>query len=114
MNHTRFLKNAAAVGTAVAIAISAANVAVAAPLGSGQLALKEAAPVDVIDVGWRGRRNTAVALGVLGGLALGGALAYPRYYGGYYPAYAAPYPYAAQQCWVQTGPYRGQGYYTYC
>jgi hypothetical protein len=115
MNHTRFLKNAAAVGTAVAIAISAANVAVAAPLGSGQLALKEAAPADVIDVGWRGRRNTAVALGVLGGLALGGALASPYYYGGYYPAYAAaPYPYPAQRCWIQTGPYRGQGYWGYC
>jgi hypothetical protein len=114
MNHTRFLKNAAAIGTAAAIAISVANVAVAAPLGSGQLALKEAAPADVIDVGWRGRRNTAIALGVLGGLALGGALAHPHYYGpsyGYSPAY---YPYAPQKCWYQTGPYRGQGYYAYC
>jgi hypothetical protein len=112
MNHTRFLKNAAAVGTAAAIAISAANVAVAAPLGSGQLALKAAASTDVVDVSWRGRRNTAIGLGILGGLALGGALAYPHYGYGYapYPAYVAP----PQQCWVQTGPYRGQGYYAYC
>ena len=113
MNHTRFLKNAAAIGTAAAIAISAANVAVAAPLGSGQLALKDAASIDVVDVSWRGRRNTAIGLGILGGLALGGALAYPHYGYGYapYPAYVAPPP---QQCWVQTGPYRGQGYYAYC
>jgi hypothetical protein len=114
MNHIRLLKSAAAVGTAAAIAISAANVAVAAPIGSGQLALKEAASTDVIDVGWRGRRNTAIGLGILGGLALGGALAYPHYGYGYAPAYY-PYAYAPQQrCWIQTGPYRGQGYWGYC
>jgi hypothetical protein len=118
MNHTRILKKAAALGTAAAIAVSAAIPAVAAPIGTGQLALKEAAPADVVDVGWRGRRNTAIALGVLGGLALGGALAYPHYsYSyGYYPAYPA-YPYAYAQprkCWIQTGPYRGQGYLAYC
>jgi hypothetical protein len=112
MTQTRFFRSAAAVAMAAAIAISATNVAVAAPLGSGQLALKEATPGDVIDVGWRGRRNTAIALGVLGGLALGGALAYPYYGYGYgpYPAYA----YGPQKCWYQTGPYRGQGYWSYC
>jgi hypothetical protein len=110
MNNTRILKKAAAIGTAAAIAASTIVPAVAAPIGTGQLALREAAPADVIDVGWRGRRNTAIALGVLGGLALGGAFAYPHY--GYYP-----YPYAYAQprkCWIQTGPYRGQGYYAYC
>jgi hypothetical protein len=113
MNHTRFIKKAAALSTAAAIAVSAASVSVAAPIGSGQLALKEAVSTDVIDVSWKGRRNTAIALGVLGGLALGGALAYPHY--GYYPAY--PYAYVApppQKCWFQTGPYRGQGYWAYC
>lgn len=115
MNHTRFLKKAAALGTAAAIAVSAASVAIAAPIGSGQLALKEAVSSDVIDVSSRGRRNTAIALGALGLLALGGAYAHGPYYGpsyGYAPAY---YPYApAQKCWYQTGPYRGQGYYAYC
>lgn len=113
MNHTRFLKKAAALGTAAAIAVSAASVAIAAPIGSGQLALKEAVSTDVIDVSSRGRRNTGIALGVLGGLALGGALTH-GYYG--YPAY--PYAYASppppQRCWYQTGPYRGQGYWSYC
>jgi hypothetical protein len=112
MNHTRFTKKALAVGTAVAIAASASTVAVAAPIGSGQLAVKSSAPSDVTDVGWRGRRNTAIALGALGGLFLGSALAH-----GYYGYGYAPYPYAyapAQRCWIQTGPYRGQGYWGYC
>jgi hypothetical protein len=107
------LSKVAALSTAAAIAISAASVASAAPLGSGQLTLKEAAPGDVVDVHWRGRHWAGVGLGVLGGIALGSALAYgPRYYGyGYAPAY---YPYAPQRCWYQTGPYRGQGYWGYC
>jgi hypothetical protein len=112
MNHTRYLKKAAAIGTAAAIAVSATTVAIAAPIGSGQLALKNAAATDVMEVGWRGRRNTAIALGVLGGLALGGAFAHSHYHYGYYPyAYAAP---VQTRCWVQTGPYRGQGYWSYC
>jgi hypothetical protein len=105
-----------AVGTAAAIAVSASTFAVAAPIGvgSGQLALHNAMVSDVIEVGWRGRRNTAIGAAVLGGMFLGGALAH----GGYpYHAPRADY-YAAPphppQCWVQTGPYRGQGYYAYC
>jgi hypothetical protein len=113
MNHTRILKTAAAIGTAAAIAVLAAMPAVAAPIGTGQLAIKDAAPADVVDVSWRGRRNTALALGVLGGLALGGAFAYPYYYQPY--PYGYPYAYAQpRKCWIQTGPYRGQGYYAYC
>ena len=110
------LSKVAALSTAAAIALSAASVASAAPLGSGQLALKEAASSDVVDVRWRGRHWGwgGVGLGVLGGIALGSALAYgPRYYApayGYGPAYA----YGPQQCWYQTGPYRGQGYWGYC
>ena len=98
---------------AAAILASASTFAVAAPIGigSGQLALQNAATSDLIQVSRRGRRNTAIGLGVLGGLALGGAIAH----GGYYAA-PQPYYYAAppRQCWVQTGPYRGQGYYAYC
>ncbi|MCC6948275.1 MAG: hypothetical protein IT539_10960 [Bradyrhizobiaceae bacterium] len=94
--------------------MSASSVVVAAPLGSGQLALKNAAASDVVDVSWRGRRNTAVALGVLGGLALGGAIAHGHYYSPSPYYYAAPPPPPPQRCWVQTGPYRGQGYWAYC
>lgn len=102
-----------AVGTAAAIAVSASTFAVAAPIGSGQLAVKNAAASDVIQVSRRGRRNTAIALGILGGLALGGALAHGSpYYGPSY--YAAPPPPPPTRCWVQTGPYRGQGYWAYC
>jgi len=110
-NSKKFL----AIGAAVAILATASTASVAAPIGigSGQLALHSGEASDVVQVSWRGRRNTAVAVGVLGGLALGGAVAagaYPYYGGGYY--YAPPPP--RRQCWVQTGPYRGQGYYTYC
>ena len=103
-----------AIGTAAAIAVSASSYAIAAPIGSGQLAVKNAATSDVIDVSSRGRRNTAIGLGVLGGLMLGGALAHGAYAhpSPYY--YATPAPTPPQRCWVQTGPYRGQGYWAYC
>ena len=110
------LSKAAALTTAAAIAVSAVSVASAAPIGSGQLAVKEAASIDdVTNVHWRGRwRWGGVGLGVLGGIALGSALAYgPRYYGPAY-AYGPAYPYPSQRCWIQTGPYRGQGYWGYC
>jgi hypothetical protein len=110
-----------AIGTAAAILASASTASVAAPIGigSGQLSAHTGAVSDVTPVSWEGRRNTAIALGVLGGLAVGGAAAraysYPYYAGGYYgsPYYYAPPP-PRRQCWVQTGPYRGQGYYTWC
>lgn len=106
-------KNVIAIGTAAAILASASTFAVAAPIGvgSGSLVLQNTETSDVINVSRRGRRNTAVGLGVLGGLAIGGALASGAY------AAPAPYYYAPapqRQCWVQTGPYRGQGYYAYC
>jgi hypothetical protein len=101
-----------AIGTAAAIAVSASTFAMAAPIGvgSGQLALQNSEVSDVIEVSRRGRRNTAIGLGVLGGLVLGGALAHGHY------AAPAPYYYAPPRrtCWVQTGPYHGQGYYAYC
>jgi hypothetical protein len=103
-----------AIGTAAAILATASTASVAAPIGigSGQLALHNGEASDVIQVSRRGRRNTAIGLGILGGLALGGAVAAGAYpYSPYY--YAAPPP-PQRQCWVQTGPYRGQGYYAYC
>jgi hypothetical protein len=105
-----------AVGTAAAIAVSS-TFAIAAPLGVGssQLALQNAAKSDVINVSSRGRRNTAIGLGVLGGaLLLGGALGNP-YYGAPQPYYyAAPPPPPPQKCWQQTGPYQGQGRWVWC
>jgi hypothetical protein len=104
-----------AVGTAAAIAVSASTFVMAAPVGVGSapLSLHSSAVSDAIEVSRRGRRNTAIGLGVLGGVLLGGAIA---------GAHAAPPPpppayYAPPQrrtCWVQTGPYQGQGYYAYC
>ena len=107
-----------AVGTAAAIAVSASTFAMAAPVGVGSshLALQNAAMSDVVDTSSRGRRNTAIGLGVLGGVLLGGALA-----GGAYaapppppPVYYAPPPPPRRTCWVQEGPYQGQGRYVYC
>ena len=66
------LKKLLAVGAAAAIAVSSTT-AVAAPLGTGQFVLKDAAAGDVIHVGRSGRRNTAIGLGILGGVLLGGA-----------------------------------------
>lgn len=107
-----------AVGTAVAaaavISVSASSQAVAAPIGATQLALKNAVVSDVVDVSRRGRRNTAIGLGVLGGLALGGALAHGAYAAPSPYYYTSPAPPPPQRCWVQTGPYRGQGYWAYC
>ena len=101
-----------AIGTAAAILATATTASVAAPIGigSGPLSIHNGEASDVIQVSRRGRRNTAIGLGVLGGLALGGAVAAGAY--PYNPYYAAPPP--RRQCWVQTGPYQGQGYYAYC
>lgn len=111
MNHPHLLKRAAAVGTAAAIAVSASTMSFAAPLGTGQLALKNAPVADVVDVGWRGRRNTAIALGIIGGALLGGALAHRHHYPAPYPyAYAAPPP---RQC-LAWDPYRRRNVWVYC
>ena len=105
-----------AIGTAAAIAVSASTFAMAAPIGvgSGQLALQSATMSDVVEVSRSGRRNTAIGLGILGGLMLGGALAHGHYAAPapYYPHYYAAPP--RRTCWLQEGPYRGQGRYVYC
>lgn len=110
MNHRYLLKKGAAVATAAAIAVSASTMAFAAPLGTGQLALKNAPVADVIDVGWKGRRNTAIALGFLGGALLGGALAHGHYYAPHPYVYAAPPP---RQC-LAWDPYRRRNVWVYC
>lgn len=103
---SKFLISAAALGFAAALAASVP--ATAAPIGSGQEALKTANTDDVIQVGRRGRYW---AYG-LGGVALGAALAAPYYYRGYRePVYAYG---PREKCWYQTGPYRGQGYWGWC
>ena len=105
-----------AIGTAAAIAVSASTFAVAAPLGSGQLALKNAAASDVIQVGKSGRRlGAGLAIGA-GALLLGGALAHGAYAPHPYPYYyaAPPPPPPPQKCWQQTGPYQGQGRWVWC
>jgi hypothetical protein len=107
-----------AVGVAAAIAVTSSTFVIAAPIGagSGQLALQNSAMSDVIDVSSRGRRNTAVGLGVLGGVLLGGALASGAYAAPPPPPpayYVAPPP-PRQQCWQQTGPYQGQGRWVWC
>jgi hypothetical protein len=100
---------------------------------SSVLAKPEAAPVnstvtatpDEFSSSWRGRRNTAIALGIAAGV-LGAAAfgAYPYYYPyphyGYYgPAYPYYGPAAVYvrprkvRCWVYD-PYRGVRYRTYC
>ncbi len=105
-----FKKTAIALGLAGAVAAGVPNMSFAAPMGGGAgEALKAANTSDVIEVRRR-HRGRYLAYGI-GGLALGAALASPYYYGGgYYPAYRP----APRQCWYQTGPYRGQGYYDYC
>jgi hypothetical protein len=115
MNHTRYTKKALAIGTAAAILATASTFSVAAPIGSGQLALKNAATSDVTEVGWKGRRNTAIALGALGGLFLGGALAH-GYYSSPYPYGAYPYAYvepAPRRC-LAWDPYRHRNVWVYC
>lgn len=116
---TKLMKSATALGFAAALAASVPNIAVAAPFtaGGGE-ALKSAAPSNTTDVHWRGRGwgrgwGWGAALGT--GLVLGGALAYPAYRSYYYGPGPGYYGYGApQRCWVQTGPYRGQGYWAAC
>jgi hypothetical protein len=110
MNKTSNWTKILSAGTAAAILATASSAATAAPIGAGQLVLKEAAVDDVTPVSWRGRRNTAIALGVLGGLAIAGS--YP-YWGAPYGYYYAPPP-PPRRCWQQWGPYRGQGRWVYC
>ncbi len=60
------------------------------------------------------RRNhwvgPAVALGIFGAAAAAAAAQNRGYYEQPYGYYQQP----RQRCWVQTGPYQGQGYWSWC
>jgi hypothetical protein len=97
----------------VSAAASEINTAYAAPAASATN-LKGVVSEQTTDVQWR-RRNRwvgpAVALGVFGAAAAAAAAQNRGYY------YDQPYGYyeaPRQRCWVQTGPYRGQGYWSWC
>jgi hypothetical protein len=113
---TQILKKTMALATAAAIAASLSTGAMAAPLGNFAGAhVKNAVPQQTTDVRyrrwWPGYVAAGVGLGILGaGIA---ASAYPYGYYGPPPGYYGPGP-GPQQCWVQTGPYRGQGYWAWC
>ena len=125
MMTSRIAKSAAGIGLAAALVASLAAPAAAAPLGAAGLGLASAAPAQVEEVRCRGCWvGAGVAAGVLTGAAIA-ATARPYYYEPapppvvYEPAPAyvyAPPPraYAYGRCWVQTGPYRGQGFYERC
>jgi hypothetical protein len=70
---------------------SFANVASAAPM-TGALALKNAAPANVVESVQFRRWGWGVGAGLVAGAIIGGALASPYYYGPG-PYYAAPGPY---------------------
>jgi hypothetical protein len=96
----------------ISAAASQINAAYAAPAASVQN-FKGVVNEQTTDVQWR-RRNRwvgpAIALGVFGAAAAAAASQNRGYY------YDEPYYYEAprQRCWVQTGPYRGQGYWGWC
>lgn len=124
MSSAHFSKMFTGVGLAATLAVALATPVSAASLGA-DLGLAKAVPAQTEQVRCRGCWVAGgVAAGVLAGAAIAGAARGP-YYDPYYAAppvvYAAPpvvyapprYAYGPR-CWVQTGPYRGQGYYTRC
>ena len=95
--------------------------------GAGQINTASAAPVasahnlqgvvgeQATDVQWRRHHRgryvgPAIALGIFGAAAAAAAAQNNGYYNQPYGYYQAP----RQKCWVQTGPYQGQGYWSWC
>lgn len=128
MSSTRFSKMFTGVGLAATLAVALATPVSAAPL-SADLGLAKAVPAPTEQVRCNGCWVAGgVAAGVLAGAAIAGAARGPYYGDPYYAAppvvyapppavvYAPPPPraYAYGKCWVQTGPYQGQGYYGRC
>jgi hypothetical protein len=128
MSSTRFSKMFTGVGLAATLAASLATPVSAAPLVA-DLGLAKSVPATTEQVRCDGCWVAGgVAAGVLAGAAIAGAARGPYYRDQYYydeppvvyaPAprvYYAPAPRYAygSRCWVQSGPYRGQGYYTRC
>jgi hypothetical protein len=117
MKKFKFYQFALALAAAVLISAAASelNTATAAPVASATN-LQHVVPSNAEDVQWRRRRRwvgPAIALGVIGAAAAAAA-ANQGYYEYEEPAPGPYYGYQRQQCWVQTGPYRGQGYFTWC
>lgn len=90
------------------------NSAYAAPAAS-VTNLKGVVSEQSTDVQYRRRSNRwvgpAVALGIFGAAAAAAAAQNNGYY------YNQPYGYyqaPRQRCWVQSGPYQGQGYWAWC
>lgn len=112
----KILLTTAALGFAVAMS-AGISTSMAAPIAPSGAQVNIATPNDdVVQVQRRWRRGrggwAGPALGVGIGLGiLGAAAAYPYGYG-YGPGYYGAGP--GGRCWVQNGPYRGQGYWTYC
>jgi hypothetical protein len=106
---------AAAIALGSGIATGTVGPASAAPLAANQLAIKEAATDDVINVGRRHRSGAAfaaLALGVIGAVIAHDAYKRHRKRHYYYEPYAyAPYPYYA----YPSHPYKGHhgGHYKY-
>lgn len=115
----KILLTTAALGFAAAMS-AGVSTSMAAPIAPSGAQVNIATPNDdVVQVQrrWRRGRWIGPAVGVGIGLGILGAAAYPWGYGpGYYgPGYGpGPYGPGPGRCWVQTGPYRGQGYWTYC
>src|ERR1700680_3268917 len=114
----KILLTTAALGFAAAMS-AGISTSMAAPIAPSGAQVNIATPNDdVVQVQRRFRRGrggwggpalgVGIGLGVLGVAAAPNAYPY-GYYGG--PGYYGPGP---GRCWVQTGPYRGQGYWTYC
>jgi hypothetical protein len=94
-----------AIGVAAVVALGsgiASGTATAAPLAGSQLAVKDAASSDVVDVHYRRHRNgaafAALAIGVIGAvIAHQEYRRYRRHHHHYYHPYAyGPYPYYAR------------------
>ncbi len=115
----KILLTTAALGFAAAMS-AGISTSMAAPIAPSGAQVNIATPNDdVVQVQRRWRRGrggwagpalgVGIGLGILGAAAA--ANAYP--YGGYGPGYGY-YGNGPGRCWVQTGPYRGQGYWSYC
>ena len=95
----------------ISAAASEINTAYAAPVAPAQN-FKGVVEGQTTEVQHRHRHRNrwvgpAVALGIFGAAA---AAAAAQNNPGYYGYYEQP----RQRCWVQTGPYQGQGYWSWC
>lgn len=114
MKKFKFYQFALALVAAVLISAAASQIstAYAGPAASAQN-FKGVVGEQTTDVQYR-RRNRwvgpAVALGIFGAAAAAAAAQNRGYYEQPYGYYEAP----RQRCWVQTGPYQGQGYWAWC